>query len=85
MTKRAEVRLYTRPGCHLCEEAKAAMLAADCANEYQLEEINIDEDPLLQKRYGQKIPVVTINGRGAFVYHLTPAEFKQRVRLANNS
>lgn len=85
MTKRVEVRLYTRPGCHLCEEARAAMLAADCAEEYELEEINIDEDPQLKKRYILKIPVITINGREAFIYRLTPADFKERIRLANSS
>jgi glutaredoxin len=84
MSKRAEVRLYTRPGCHLCEEAKAAMLAADCADEYQLAEINIDEDRALKKTYGLKIPVITINGREAFIYRLTPVEFRARVRQANN-
>ncbi|MBD0325347.1 MAG: glutaredoxin family protein [Pyrinomonadaceae bacterium] len=83
MTQRAEVRLYTRPGCHLCEEARAAMLAADCAGEYELEEINIDEDPQLKKRYILKIPVITINGREAFIHRLTPADFKQHIRLAN--
>ena len=82
--KIAQVRLYTRPGCHLCEEARAAMLAADCEDEYQLEEINIDEDPALKKSYGLKIPVITINGREAFVYRLSPEEFKQSVRLANS-
>ena len=83
MTKRAHVRLYTRPGCHLCEEMLREMLAADCAEEYQLEEINIDEDPALKQSYGLKIPVLTINGREAFKYRLTAAEFKQRIRAAN--
>ena len=82
--KKAQVRLYTRPGCHLCEEAKAAMLAAGCEDEYQLEEINIDEDPALRKSYALRIPVITINGREAFIYRLSPAEFKASVRLANN-
>jgi glutaredoxin len=81
--KKAQVRLYTRPGCHLCEEARAAMLAAGCEGEYEFEEVNIDEDPLLQARYALKIPVITINGREAFVYRLSPAEFKQQIHSAN--
>src|SRR5205085_12538437 len=47
-----EVTLYSRPGCHLCEEAKAAiapLLGAFCAT---LREVNIDEDAVLQERYG---------------------------------
>lgn len=83
MIKRAQVRLYTRPGCHLCEEMLREMLAADCADEYQLEEINIDDDPVLKQRYGLKIPVLTINGKEAFKYRLTAAEFKQHILLAN--
>jgi glutaredoxin len=80
--KKAQVRLYTRPGCHLCEEARAAMLDAGCADEYELEVVNINTDPALKSSYGLKIPVITINGREAFVYRLSPAEFKQQIRLA---
>jgi glutaredoxin len=83
MMKKAQVRLYTRPGCHLCEEARAAMLAAGCEGEYEFAEINIDEDPALQASYALKIPVITINGREAFVYRLSPAEFKEQIRAAS--
>jgi glutaredoxin len=82
--KKAQVKLYTRPGCHLCEEARAAMLAADCPDAYTLEEINIDEDPALKERYGLEIPVITINGQEAFKHRLTAAEFSRSVRLANH-
>jgi glutaredoxin len=82
MKKKAHVRLYTRPGCHLCEEAKEAILAAGCADEYVLEEINIDDDPALVERYGWEIPVITINGIKAFKYRLTAAEFKTRLTRA---
>ena len=78
--KKAQVRLYTRPGCHLCEEARAAMLAAGCPDEFELEEINIDEDPALKKLYGWEIPVVTINGHKAFKYRLTAEEFRRKLR-----
>jgi glutaredoxin len=80
MHPKARVVLYTRPGCHLCEEAKHEMLAAHCADEYELEEVNINEDPALVQLYGLKIPVITINGIEAFKYRLTAAEFKKAVR-----
>lgn len=80
---KAQVRLYTRPGCHLCEEARAVMMGAGCSKEFELEEINIDDDPALKESYGLKIPVITINGGEAFVYRLSAAEFKQRIRAAN--
>jgi glutaredoxin len=85
MKKRAHVLLYTRPGCHLCEEAKAQISAAACADEYILEEVNIADDPALTERYGWEIPVVEINGIKAFKYRLTAAEFKSKLRrLAHN-
>src|SRR5580704_7958695 len=47
-----EVTLYTRPGCHLCEEAKAAV--APLIGEFgaALREVNIDDDAALRQRYG---------------------------------
>jgi glutaredoxin len=77
---KAHVILYTRPGCHLCEEAKAEIEAANCAESYTLEEVNIDLDATLKERYGWEIPVIFINGVKAFKYRLTADEFKRRLR-----
>ncbi|MBA2733774.1 MAG: glutaredoxin family protein [Acidobacteria bacterium] len=77
---KAHVILYTRPGCHLCEEAKEMLLAADCGEEYALEEINIESDPALKELYGWEIPVIVINGVKAFKYRLTAEEFKRKLR-----
>jgi glutaredoxin len=74
------VVIYSRPGCHLCEEAKEAIERADCAGEYTLNEVNIDTDPDLRKRYKNDIPVITINGVEAFRHRVTSAEFKARIR-----
>ncbi|MCA1564896.1 MAG: glutaredoxin family protein [Acidobacteria bacterium] len=83
--QKAQVTLYTRPGCHLCDEAKQAMLAARCEDEYALREINIDLDPGLTRRYGWDIPVVLINGVATFKHRLTPSEFKREIRRAADS
>ena len=80
MTEKARIILYTRPGCHLCEEAKQEMLKAQCADLYTLEEVNIDLDRVLKRLYGTEIPVITINGREAFRHRLTAAEFKEKLR-----
>ncbi|HEV7859110.1 MAG TPA: glutaredoxin family protein [Pyrinomonadaceae bacterium] len=79
MHPKARVVLYTRPGCHLCREAKQEMLAANCANQYELEEVNINDDPALVQLYDTEIPVITINGIKAFKYRLTAAAFKKAV------
>lgn len=76
---KAQVVLFTRPGCHLCEEAKAAILTARCADEYILDEINIETDPELLERYGNDIPVITINGVEAFRHRLSSVEFRERI------
>ncbi|HEX8071011.1 MAG TPA: glutaredoxin family protein [Pyrinomonadaceae bacterium] len=77
---KAQVTLYTRPGCHLCDEAKREILAAGCAEGYNLAEVNIDADPDLAARYGWDIPVVRINGVVAFKHRLTAAAFRRELR-----
>ena len=83
--RRASVKLYTRPGCHLCFEAKREMSAAACEDLYVIEEINIDTDPELRRRYGWDIPVITINGTLAFKHRLTSEDFREEVRRAVES
>ncbi len=56
------VTLYGRPECHLCEEARAAVAAARSRRKLDLEEIDISLDPRLARRYGERIPVVAIDG-----------------------
>ena len=76
---KAQVIVYSRPGCHLCDKAKAAIRQADCAQQYTLEEIDIETSPILLESYQNDIPVVTINGVEAFRQHLRPDEFKAYV------
>ena len=58
----AEVVLYTRRGCHLCDEAKLALERAGLA----AREVDIDSDPDLHQRYNECVPVVEIDGRERF-------------------
>lgn len=85
MTSTCKVTIYTRPDCHLCEEAKAAIDASGCEAEFILEEVNIDDDPSLRERYGNDIPVILINGVKAFKHQVDPKEFRRKVtRFTNN-
>jgi glutaredoxin len=52
--------LYTRRGCHLCEAAED-MVAAH-AHSAAVEILDVDADPLLQQRYGLRVPVLTADG-----------------------
>ena len=56
------VRLYSRVGCHLCENALLELEKLRDEYEFLIEEINIDEDPALKERLGDQIPVITVDG-----------------------
>lgn len=57
-----EVVLYTREGCHLCIHARDALrrLARDV--EFEVRAVDVDGDPALAERYGESVPVVTVEG-----------------------
>jgi glutaredoxin len=74
-----DVTLYTRPGCHLCEEAKAAI--APLLREFGavLREVNVDEDIVLKERYGEDIPVIFIGPRKAAKHCVDLAQFRRQL------
>ena len=76
---KAHVIVYSRPGCHLCDEAKEAIENSNCSDRYTLEEVNIESDNELLRQYKYDIPVITINGEEAFRHRVDPNEFKSRV------
>ena len=75
MAKR-HVIVYSRPGCHLCDEAKLAIQNAGCDDRFTLEEINIESDNELLRKYKFDIPVVTIDGVEAFRHRVNAEQFK---------
>ena len=79
MRAKLNVVIYSRPGCHLCDEAKQIITAVGRADEYTLDEINIESDPDLINRYQNDIPVITINGIEMFRHRLTVEQFKSAI------
>ena len=75
-----KVTLYTRAGCHLCDEAKKVLADARAEAEFELEEVDIDQDPELRARFNEQVPVVFLNGRKAFKYRVERGEFLRRLR-----
>ena len=73
------VTIYSRPGCHLCEEAKAAIFGAGCSNHFTLEEVNIESDDELLTKYKYDIPVISIDGVETFIHRVAPQEFRQKI------
>jgi len=79
------VTLYTRAGCHLCEEARKVIDAARLRAAFELEVLDIDANPLLQRLYNEEVPVIAIDGVKAFKYRLTEAEFLKKLKARRPS
>jgi len=73
------VIIYSRPGCHLCDEAKAAIMTAGCSDRFVLEEINIESSDELLNKYRYDIPVITIDGVESFIHRVDAKEFRTRI------
>jgi glutaredoxin len=60
------VTFYGRPGCHLCDDARAALERVRAAHPFRLVEIDIESDDALLARYLERIPVVLLDGEELF-------------------
>ena len=58
-----QVTLYTKPGCHLCEQALADLARLRRRFPHELRLVDITTEPELMRDYGERIPVLSINGR----------------------
>jgi hypothetical protein len=59
----ARVVLYGRPGCHLCDDARAVVERVCAELGESFEEVSIVDDPALLERFGEEIPVTFVDGR----------------------
>ena len=71
------VVLYSRPGCHLCDEARAVIEAERLRTPFDLDEVDIETDDELVKEYGIRIPVVTVDGVERFEISVDPVELSR--------
>ena len=55
--------LLSRPGCRLCEEMRRQVEAILAGEPRTWEDVDVDSDPVLARRYGESIPVLFVNGR----------------------
>ena len=74
------VTLYTRPGCHLCDEARAALLQVRAHMPFELVEIDIETDDELHRAYLERIPVIALDGEELFDYFVDQAALAARLR-----
>jgi glutaredoxin len=69
--------IYSRPGCHLCDEMKAVINRVAESIPIQLEEIDISASHELEERYGLEIPVLFVEGKKAAKYRLREEELRR--------
>ena len=62
--------IYSRPGCHLCEEMRAVVERVRREYPIELYEVDISGDAELERRYGQEIPVLELDGKKVAKYRL---------------
>ena len=75
-----DVTIYSRPGCHLCEEAKQQIAPLLAEFGARLTEINIDEDAQLRARYDYDVPVIFLGARKAAKHRVDLAQFRRQLR-----
>jgi glutaredoxin len=73
------VTLYGRPGCHLCDDARAALERVRATRPFRLEEVDIEADDALFKRYLERIPVVALDGEELFELFVDERTLSQRL------
>ena len=73
------VTLYTRAGCHLCEEAKAQMTPLLLEFGAALREVDIDRDPDLRAEYDHDVPVIFLGDRKVAKHRVDLAQLRRQL------
>ncbi len=72
-----QLTLYTRAGCHLCEEAKQQLVPLLREFGLALREIDVDTDPELKTRFGEELPVLFLDDRKVAKYRVDLARLRR--------
>jgi len=73
------VTLYTRQGCCLCDEAKQVLAEARRRAVFDYQEVDIDADAELRRKYNDEVPVIAIDGAKAFKYRVDLKDLLRRL------
>ena len=74
------VVLYGKPGCHLCDEAREVVAAVRERHPFELQEVDVSIDPDLARSYGERIPVLALDGDELFELHVDADELARRLQ-----
>ena len=78
----AELVLYTRKDCCLCDEMKRVIHSVSARVPIALNEVDVDESEELAREFGNDVPVLFINGRKAFKHRATEKELQRKLQRA---
>jgi glutaredoxin len=79
------VTLYGKPGCHLCDEARAVVRRVRAGRDFELREVDVTLDPTLFREYGARIPVLVLDGEELFEYFVEEAVLMERLDRVDGS
>jgi glutaredoxin len=79
------VTLYGKAGCHLCDDARAVVERVRAEHPFELREVDITLDPELHRAYGERIPVLEVDGEEVFEFFVDAAELRRRVDRVDGS
>ena len=74
------VRLLSRNDCHLCDVAKGRIRSAGRRVRFRLETVDVDSDPELAARYGERVPVVQVNGEETFAFRVNERALVRKLK-----
>lgn len=72
----ARVTLYSRTGCHLCDDARSIIEAVCAELGESVAEVDIDGDPALRERFSDEVPVTFVDGRQHDFWRVDPARLR---------
>ncbi len=72
-----QVQIYSRKGCHLCEEALQTLEVLQKELNFEIQEVFIDGDADLEYKYGEQVPVIQIDGQAHDFFTVNPARFRR--------
>jgi glutaredoxin len=77
-----DLTLYSRPGCHLCDEMKKQIAPLVLHFSANLREVNIDADPILLQRYNEEVPVLFLGSHKVAKYTVNIEQLRRQLERA---
>ena len=77
--------LYGKPGCHLCDDAREVVERVRAEHPFELREVDVSLDVELNRVYGERIPVLELDGEELFEFHVDEGVLVERVDRVDGS